>query len=34
MVSTETISEPGEYFEFIQNTDWNSAGTGFHFWFI
>ena len=31
MVSAETISEPGEYFEFIQNTDWNSAGTGFTF---
>ena len=31
MVSTETISEPGEYFEFIQNSDWNSAGTGFTF---
>jgi len=31
MVSTETISEPGEYFEFTQNTNWDSAGTGFTF---
>jgi hypothetical protein len=31
MISNETISEPGEYFEFIQNSDWNSAGTGFTF---
>ena len=31
MVSVNSISEPGEYFEFFQNTDWNSAGTGFTF---
>jgi hypothetical protein len=31
MVSTETISEPGEYFEFVQNGNWDSAGTGFTF---
>jgi len=31
MISAETISEPGEYFEFTQNSDWNSAGTGFTF---
>ena len=31
MVSTETISEPGEYFEFTQSTNWDSAGTGFTF---
>jgi len=31
MVSTETISEPGEYFEFTQNTNWDSSGTGFTF---
>ena len=31
MVSSETISEPGEYFEFTQNGNWDSAGTGFTF---
>jgi hypothetical protein len=31
MISNETISEPGEYFEFIQNGNWDSAGTGFTF---
>ena len=31
MISNETISEPGEYFEFTQNSNWDSAGTGFTF---
>ena len=31
MVSVETISEPGEYFQFAQSTNWDSAGTGFTF---
>ena len=31
MISSETISESGEYFEFTQNGNWDSAGTGFTF---
>ena len=31
MLSNESITQPGEYFEFSQNTNWDAAGTGFTF---
>ena len=31
MLSVESISEPGEFFSFSQNANWDNAGTGFTF---